>query len=60
MGGQHHQARLLLFEREDVAGGLGELAPGAHAGELAALQELGYAIAIYPTTALLAATEAAA
>src|SRR6516164_7256885 len=40
VGGQHHQARQLLFEGEDLPGGLGELAPGTDAGELAALQEL--------------------
>ena len=39
VGGQHHKARQLLLEREDLAGGLGELMPLADAGELAALEE---------------------
>jgi hypothetical protein len=36
VGGQDDQARHLLFEREDFAGGLGELAPVADAWYLAA------------------------
>ena len=39
VSGQHHQAWQLLLEREDLAGGLGELVPLADAGELAALEE---------------------
>ena len=40
VGGQHDQAGLLPGERADFAGGLGELAAVADAGELAALQDV--------------------
>ena len=40
MGGQYDQAGLLPGERADFAGGLGELAAVADAGELAALQDV--------------------
>src|ERR1700730_17833514 len=40
VGGQDDQAWQLLRQREHLAAGLGELAPGAHAGNPAALQDV--------------------
>lgn len=40
VGGQYGQAGLLCGEREDPAGGFGELAAVADAGQLAASQEV--------------------
>lgn len=40
VGGQHDQARLLLGQGEDIAGAFRE-PPAAHAGKLAALNDLG-------------------
>src|SRR5260370_16071878 len=40
VGGQDEQARHLLRQGENLAGGLGELAPAAHAGNPAALQDV--------------------
>jgi len=37
VGGQHDKARLLVLQRENLAGALGEPPPVADPGELAAL-----------------------
>src|SRR5512133_203094 len=40
VGGQHDQARLLLLQREDLAGALGEQMPVSDARELAAPEDI--------------------
>jgi hypothetical protein len=41
VGRQDDQIRHLLFEREDLAGGNGEIMPAAYPGDLAALKDVG-------------------